>query len=73
MQAAELREILDEMARIHGEEALEEIEVRFAGQPNWPFEFSILSNIVEREGVIYLAELSQLSYLPGDVGEELDW
>jgi len=32
MQAAELREILDEMARIHGEEALEEIEVRFAGQ-----------------------------------------
>ncbi len=61
-------------------------EVRFAGQPNWPFEYSIASvNIIYEEGddpddirddhspVVYLAEGMQLAYLPEHVKEELGW
>ena len=57
-------------------------EVRFASQPNWPFEYSIDDVISveienrctgEAEGVVYLAEGRQLGYLPSEAKDELGW
>lgn len=59
-----------------------EAEVRFASQPNWPFEYSIASVVsVEVEDrrteesveTVYLEEGRQLGYLPGEAKEELGW
>ena len=60
----------------------EEAEVRFASQPNWPFEYSI-DDVVsveienrrtgEAEGVVYLAEGRQIGYLPSEAKNELMW
>jgi len=57
-------------------------EVRFASQPNWPFEYSI-DDVVsveienrrtgEAEEVVYLAEGRQLGYLPSEAKNELMW
>lgn len=53
--------------------------VRFASQPSWPFEYSISSEVYVKEDesgepeVIYLAEGTQLGYLPEDVREGLGW
>lgn len=60
-----------------------ESEVRLAQQPNWPFEYSI-GEIVEVDladdqdeetpkTVVYIAEGTQLNYLPGAVRSELGW
>jgi hypothetical protein len=59
-----------------------DMEVRFASQPNYPFEYDI-DNIVivevenKRTGgskeVVYLEEGRQIGYLPGDVSRELGW
>ena len=52
------------------------MEVRFASQPSWPFEYSILNAVlahVDEEDVIYLEEGSQLGYLPREAKEELGW
>lgn len=103
MNIVELIQELEYMKDIAGEDA----EVRFASQPNWPFEYSI-SNIIattnemreenardelrdeglseeeinerlvgapelEGENVVYLAEGSQLGYLPEDAKNELGW
>ena len=51
-------------------------EVRFASQPNWPFEYSIENAVeVEVEGktVIFLEEGRQLGYLPIEAKESLCW
>lgn len=53
-----------------------EAEVRLAHQPAWPFEYSV--SAVEEYGtddgpVVYIAEGSQLGYLPGEVREGLGW
>jgi len=57
-------------------------EVRFASQPNWPFEYSIESAIeVDLDGnntgiakdVVYLEEGSQIGYLPEAAKFELSW
>ena len=52
-------------------------DVRLAMQPNWPFEYSICEQSTwsaqATEEAVYLAEGTQLGYLPGDVGEELGW
>lgn len=57
-------------------------EVRFASQPNWPFEYSIRNVVVvgiedkqtdEVNDVVYLEEGRQLGYLPYDAKEELGW
>jgi hypothetical protein len=57
-------------------------EVRFASQPNWPFEYSIYDivevevekrNTDETETVVYLAEGSQIGYLPSEAKDELGW
>ena len=57
-------------------------EVRFASQPNWPFEYSI-NDVVEvevenrrtgeSETVVYLEEGLQIGYLPGEAKNMLGW
>jgi heme oxygenase len=64
MTAQELIEILEGMDP--------DAEVRFASQPSWPFEYSI-SAAAEVDGVLYLAEGTQLGYLPGEVAEQIGW
>ncbi|MDP2234974.1 MAG: hypothetical protein Q8J88_00950 [Bacteroidales bacterium] len=60
-----------------------EAEVRFASQPNWPFEYEI-SNVSgftpdgeetndEESEVVYLVEGYQLGYLPEKVKFEIGW
>jgi hypothetical protein len=60
----------------------EDAEVRFASQPNWPFEYNIADVISveienrhtgEEEEVVYLAEGRQLGYLPSEAKEWLGW
>lgn len=65
MTVEELKEMLEEMD--------DDKEIRFAGQPNWPFEYSIRSTYAENNDAIYLAEGRQLGYLPGDIKDELGW
>lgn len=53
--------------------------VRFAHQPSWPLEYTISDRVVLVEGddagpdFLYLAEESQIGYLPGTVASELGW
>ena len=68
MTVSELKEILEHYD--------DNMEVRFASQPNWPFEYSILDAVlahVDEEDVIYLEEGQQLGYLPREAKEELGW
>ena len=68
MTVSELKEILEHYD--------DDMEVRFASQPNWPFEYSILDAVmvhVDEEDVIYLEEGRQLGYLPREAKEELGW
>ena len=68
MTVSELKEILEHYD--------DEMEVRFASQPNWPFDYSILDAVlahVDEEDVIYLEEGQQLGYLPREAKEELGW
>ena len=57
-------------------------EVRFAAQPNWPFEYDIDSvvqvDVEDRRTddtteVVYLEEGRQIGYLPGEAARELGW
>lgn len=57
-------------------------EVRFASQPNYPFEYEIDNVVVvevenkrtgDFETIAYLEEGRQIGYLPGSVSEELGW
>lgn len=59
-----------------------DMEVRFASQPNYPFEYSIDGAVVvevenkrtgDSEEILYLEEGHQIGYLPGSVSEELGW
>ena len=59
-----------------------EAEIRFASQPNWPFEYSINDAVeVEIENnrtgqsqdVVFLEEGSQLGYLPSEAKNQLMW
>jgi hypothetical protein len=63
----------------------EDVEVRLAMQPSWPFEYSINSvevileekdeegeDIIPQE-TVYLVEGEQLGYLPQHVCNELGW
>lgn len=91
MNIRELIDQLESFAEEHGDET----EVRFAHQPNWPFEYAISSveavdlsepdededseeELSRREDsepnvVVYLAEGSQLGYLPGAASKALGW
>ena len=57
----------------------DDIEVRLAMQPTWPFEYDISSVEVmdiddaEPDRRVYLVEGRQIGYLPGDVTSQLGW
>ncbi len=65
----------------------EDATVRFASQPNWPFEYSIHGVVqttvnksgeytddgYEQEDVVYLEEGRQIGYLPKEAKDELGW
>ena len=80
MTVGELKEILEGFD--------DEVEVRLAMQPNWPFEYSVSDSVaIAGEGdnfddydapagavtILYLAEDRQLDYLPGHIREQLRW
>ena len=54
-------------------------EVRFASQPNWPFEYDIRSISQEvmvnshQDSVVYLEEGRQIGYLPEPAKNILGW
>jgi len=77
MKLTELKEMVEEMEMMVGEENAHNVEVRWAAQPSWPMEYTIEPNWAETEEgddvVIYLAEDQQLGYLPGAVKEYLGW
>ena len=70
-----VRELIEEL-RLMDQDAT----VRFASQPNWPFEYSIYGvvqttvnyNDDERD-IVYLEEGRQVGYLPAEAKEELGW
>ena len=72
-----VRELIEELEHLDGN-----TEVRFASQPNWPFEYSIRSVVVagiedrqteEITDVVYLEEGRQIGYLPSEAKNELMW
>lgn len=71
MTVGELKEVLDQMD--------DDIEVRLAMQPSWPFEYTINDYaVIEGEdeddvGTLYLTEGHQIGYLPKAVCDELGW
>lgn len=66
MTVYELREFL--------EGCDDSMEVRVAFQPRYPFEYSLDGDaLTEHDGVVYLAELDQVGYLPGEVRTQLGW
>ena len=78
MNITQLIEELEYLKETVGEDA----EVRWAAQPRYPFEYSIDETIVhvqehsnsyETKNVVYLAEGSQIGYLPEEAAKELSW
>jgi hypothetical protein len=81
MKVADLIEMLEDLP--------EDVEVRFAHQPNYPFEYSVACAVlvdyaehdpnedgeddVQAEPVVYLVEGTQLGYLPGVACREIGW
>ena len=70
-----VEELIEELKFYDGE-----LEVRFASQPSWPFEYSI-SGVIQttirehnnKYKAVYLEEGRQLGYLPKEAKEELGW
>lgn len=85
MTVGELLEALQDIADTHGED----VEVRLAHQPQWPFEYSVDDVVLveaskltddeddeesdQQEPVVYIAEKSQLGYLSGAATKALGW
>ena len=72
-----VRELIEELQFMN-----QDAEVRFASQPNWPFEYDIDSIVSveienrrtgEDEEVVYLEEGRQIGYLPKEAKSELNW
>ena len=74
MNINDLIENLEQLREEHGDD----IELRYASQPQWAFENSISDNelqVVEIDGEkrIYLAEGHQIGYLPSEAREAINW
>lgn len=65
MTVSELRDLL---ANLDGD-----MPVLFAAQPSWPMEYDLRPDVVEVEGVAYIAEGSQLGYLREGVSTAIGW
>ena len=80
MTARDLIEELEYAISINGNE---DVEVRVAQQPTWPFEYSIDEAVTiavddeeigdKKEKIVYLSEGAQLGYLNEDASRELGW
>ena len=72
MTVGELKELLEDLD--------DDVDVRLAMQPSWPFEYSIRDSALigppeneDGKTVLYLAEDRQTRYLPKEVCDELGW
>ena len=77
-----LEELIEELQYLQQSGVPGDTAVRFASQPSWPFEYSIVSvqevqiddrRSDETETVIFLEEGRQLGYLPGEAKNMLGW
>ena len=64
MTVSQLMEILQDLDP--------DTEVRLATQPSWPFEHE-LAEVGITDDVVYLAEGSQVGYLPSAIADGLGW
>jgi hypothetical protein len=71
MTLDELKQLLDDLTEEH--DLPGETEVRIAMQPTYPFEYSTSDRSTVVNGILYLAEGDQLSYLPSEVSRALGW
>ena len=75
MTLGELKEEIDYL--IEHEGVSENVDVRFASQPNWPFEYSItnMTHVQDEQGnlAVYMEEGSQLGYLDENAKEAIGW
>ncbi|GHE53977.1 hypothetical protein [Streptomyces cellulosae] len=51
----------------------DDLQVRLAVQPDWPFAHFVAPQIVSHDGAVYIAEAGQADYLPRPVAESLAW
>ena len=73
LTVGELKEILEFVD--------DDVVIRFAAQPSWPMEYSVEApDVIYGDddsdldpNVFYLAEKSQLGYLPSNVSQALGW
>lgn len=74
MTVGNLKELLEDLD--------DNMEIRFASQPSWPFEYSIEELVTakirndrtgEKEEIAYLVEGQQLGYLPGKAAAAAGW
>lgn len=75
MNLIELKELVDEAVEFVGEREAENVEVRYASQPSWPFEYSIENDFVANDDntVFYLIENKQIGYLPSEIKDDIGW
>lgn len=75
MNLIELKELVDEAVGFVGEKNAENVEVRYASQPTWPFEYSIEDDFIANNDntAFYLVEKNQIGYLPVDVKDDIGW
>ncbi|MFE2596009.1 hypothetical protein ACFXCZ_05820 [Streptomyces sp. NPDC059396] len=50
-----------------------DLPVRLAINPDWPFAHFIAADVIERDGVVFIAEDGQEGYLPSTVRDALNW
>ena len=75
------KELIEEMEWAVERNKGNDVEVRFASQPSWPFEYSVReahtveleSDDGDKDNVVYLVEGTQLAYLNEHAREEIGW
>ena len=75
MTVQDLIEIAEDFqARAEDTPEILDKELRFASQPEWPFEYHIQShNWPENGEAVYMPEGRQIGYLDPEIKEKLDW
>lgn len=69
MRISDLIEYLTDVENEVGPDA----EVRIAHQPRWAFEYSLADMVGVADGIVYLAEESQIGYLPQNAAYAVGW
>ena len=72
-----VRQLIEELEFMN-----QDAEIRFASQPNWPFEYDIVGVVLaevedrrteEVTEIVQLEEGRQIGYLPKEAKDELGW